>query len=69
VTGLTTNRRLDEIERRLGGDDAQPTSRVVAPPVGLTVAEHERWSAEQRREADARGEYSFTLDLGASVIQ
>jgi hypothetical protein len=30
--------------------------------------QHAEWMAEQRRQADARGEYSFTLDLGAANI-
>jgi hypothetical protein len=66
---VSTNRRLDELERRLGGDDGRFTFRVVVPPEGLTAAEHDRWSAERRKEAEARGEYSFTLDLGGAVIQ
>jgi hypothetical protein len=30
--------------------------------------QHADWMAEQRRQADARGEYSFTLDLWAADI-
>jgi hypothetical protein len=60
---------LDDLERQLGDDGRRPTFRVVTPPPGLTAAEHDRWSTDQRRDAEARGEYSFTLDLGVSVIQ
>jgi hypothetical protein len=66
---MSANRRLDEIERRLGGGDARPTFQIVVPPPGLTDEEHDCWHAEHKREADARGEYCFTLDLGASVVQ
>jgi hypothetical protein len=66
---MSTNRRLAELERQYGDGDGRPTFRIVTPPAGLTAAEHDRWSAEQRQESAARGEYSFTLDLGGTVIQ
>jgi hypothetical protein len=66
---MSANRRLDELERRIGGGGTPFTFRITVPPPALTAAEHARWSAEQKQEADALGEYWFTLDLGAKDIR
>jgi hypothetical protein len=67
---VSTNRRLDNLERRYGGDDERMVFRIVVPPPGLTAAEHARWSEERRKDAEARGESApFTLNLCDAVIQ
>jgi hypothetical protein len=66
---MSRDHRLRRLEQRTGESGGRVTFRLSVPPPDLTAEEHDRWSAEQRREADARGEYSFTLDLGSSVIQ
>jgi hypothetical protein len=66
---MSRDHRLRRLEQRTGESGGGVTFRVAVPPADLTAEVHARWSAELRRESDARGEYSFTLDLGASVIQ
>jgi hypothetical protein len=66
---LEHGQTADQLESRLGDDRSRIKFRINAHPPGLTVEEYKRWSEGKRREAEARGEYSFTLDLGAADVR
>ena len=66
---MSRDSRLDALENRLGGGDGRVTFELVTPPAGLTAEQHDRWSAAQQREAEARGVCSFTLNLGATDVR
>jgi hypothetical protein len=64
---VSREQRLRRLEDR-GGGDGRVNFTICVPPAGLTATEHAAWSAEHRREAEARRAFWFTMDLGSANV-